>query len=134
MFLALRLRTVHNVRMLEELKITRFKSVKNQVLSLGKVNIFIGGNGTGKSNLLEAIGLASACLGRGLGDSDIGSKGLRVTPSELMKSSFKNEDLPKTLELDAKFSGGLGHVDKRRTQRRMDVMSMKPRKLSAVLS
>ena len=29
---------------------------------------------------------------------------------------------------------GLGHVDKWRTQRRIDVMSMKPRKLSAVLS
>ena len=28
----------------------------------------------------------------------------------------------------------LGHVDKRRSQRRMDVISMKPRKLSAVLS
>jgi len=28
----------------------------------------------------------------------------------------------------------LGHVDKWRSQRRMDVMSMKPRKLSAVLS
>ncbi|MHC0054155.1 hypothetical protein [Actibacterium sp. D379-3] len=28
----------------------------------------------------------------------------------------------------------LGHVDKRRSQRRMEVMSMKPRKLSAVLS
>lgn len=28
----------------------------------------------------------------------------------------------------------LGHVDKRRIQRRIDVMSMKPRKLSAVLS
>lgn len=28
----------------------------------------------------------------------------------------------------------LGHVDKWRSQRRIDVMSMKPRKLSAVLS
>ena len=28
----------------------------------------------------------------------------------------------------------LGHVDKRRTQRRMDVTSMNPKKLSAVLS
>lgn len=28
----------------------------------------------------------------------------------------------------------LGHVDKRRTQRRIDLMSMKPRELSAVLS
>ncbi|WP_299195122.1 AAA family ATPase [uncultured Litoreibacter sp.] len=107
MFLALKSVAVQNADMLEELKIQRFKSVKNQFLQLGKVNIFIGGNGTGKSNLLEAIGLTSACLARGLGDSDIGSKGLRITPSELMKSSFKNEDLPKTLELDAKFSDGL---------------------------
>lgn len=92
--------------MLEELKITRFKSVREQTLDFGRVNLFIGGNGTGKSNLLEAIGLVSACLGRGLGDTDIGSKGLRITPPELMKSSFKKEDLPKTLELQAKFSGG----------------------------
>lgn len=91
--------------MLEELKIFRFKTVREQTLSFGRVNLFIGGNGSGKSNLLEAIGLASACLGRGLTDADIVSKGLRLTPPELMKSSFKNEDLPKTLELVAKFTG-----------------------------
>ncbi len=93
--------------MLEHLKIARFKSVRDQTLDLGRVNLFIGGNGSGKSNLLEAIGLISACLGRGLGDSDIGSKGLRITPPELMKSSFKNEALPRTLELAGVFSGGL---------------------------
>jgi hypothetical protein len=93
--------------MLEKLSISRFKSIREQSLSFGRVNLFIGGNGTGKSNLLEAIGLASACLGRGLGDSDISQKGLRLTPSELMKSSFKNESLPKTLELDADFSRGV---------------------------
>ena len=90
--------------MLTELKISRFKTVRDVTLDLGLVNVFIGGNGVGKSNLLEAVGLASACLGRGLGDSDIGSKGLRVTPPELMKSSFKNDALPKTLELEATFS------------------------------
>lgn len=93
--------------MLEELTILRFKSVRDQRLNFGRVNLFIGGNGTGKSNLLEAIGLASACLGRGLGDSDITQKGLRLTPSELMKSSFKNDNLPKTLELKAVFSHGV---------------------------
>ncbi|MGG7567871.1 AAA family ATPase [Rhodovulum sp. DZ06] len=95
--------------MLQELKIERFKSVREETLSLGRVNLFIGGNGSGKSNLLEAIGLASACLGRGLGDSDIGAKGLRITPPELMKSSFKNEELPKTLKLQAQFSGDLSY-------------------------
>ena len=93
--------------MLEQLKISRFKSIKAQELDLGQVNLFIGGNGAGKTSLLEAIGLASACLGRGLGDSDIAVKGLRLTPPELMKSSFKNEDLPKTLELVAKFTKGV---------------------------
>ena len=93
--------------MLQEVHIQRFKTIKDQQLKFGRVNLFIGGNGTGKSNLLEAIGLTSACLGRGLGDSDIGQKGLRITPPELMKSSFKNEELPKTLALNAKFSGGV---------------------------
>lgn len=92
------------VFMLQSVRISRFKSVKHQFLDFGRVNLFIGGNGTGKSNILEAIGLISACLGRGLGDSDIGVKGLRITPPELMKSSFKNEHLPKTLELEASFS------------------------------
>ena len=93
--------------MLEQLTITQFKSVRDQTLDLGKVNLFIGGNGSGKSNLLEAVGLVSACLGRGLGDSDIGAKGLRITPSVLMKSSFKNESLPKWLTLAGDFSGGV---------------------------
>lgn len=95
--------------MLQKLEISRFKSIKDAVLEFGRVNIFIGGNGAGKSNILEAIGLTSACLGRGLGDSDIASKGLRITPSELMKSSFKDEDLPKTLALKAHFSDNINY-------------------------
>lgn len=66
--------------MLRKLKIYRFKSVREATLDFGRVNLFIGGNGTGKSNILEAIGMVSACLGRGLGDSDISGKGIRVTP------------------------------------------------------
>ena len=96
--------------MLRKLKISRFKSIKNQTIKFGAVNLFIGGNGTGKSNILEAIGLVSACLGRGLGDSDIGSKGLRITPPELMKSSFKNENLPTRLKLDAYFSDNITYT------------------------
>ena len=93
--------------MLRKLKITRFKSIRDLELEFGRVNLFIGGNGTGKSNILEAIGLVSACFGRGLGDSDIANRGVRVTPPELMKSSFKNEDLPKTLEIEASFDAEL---------------------------
>ena len=77
--------------MLRKLKILGFKSVKAATLDFGRVNIFIGANGSGKSNLLEAIGLASACLGRRTGDSEIARKRMRITPTELMKSSFKKE-------------------------------------------
>jgi AAA domain, putative AbiEii toxin, Type IV TA system/AAA domain len=104
-WLALQYQFEESAPVLEELSISRFKSIKEQRLQFGRVNLFIGGNGTGKSNLLEAIGLTAACLGRGLGDSDIGQKGLRITPPELMKSSFKNDELPKTLALEAIFSG-----------------------------
>ena len=93
--------------MLEQLKISRFKTIRDLTLQFGRVNLFIGGNGTGKSNILEAVGLTAACLERGLGDSDIGAKGLRLTPATLMKSSFKGEELPKTLQLDASFGGNV---------------------------
>ncbi|MFN3425648.1 MAG: AAA family ATPase [Novosphingobium meiothermophilum] len=89
--------------MLRKLDISRFKTIKGEKLEFGRVNLFIGGNGAGKSNILEAIGLASACFDRGLGDSDLGRKGMRLTPPELMKSSFKGDELPKTLELKAAF-------------------------------
>ncbi|HEY5895644.1 MAG TPA: AAA family ATPase [Chthoniobacterales bacterium] len=42
-----------------------FKSIESAELDLGSVNVFIGANGSGKSNLLEAIGvLAAAAFGR----------------------------------------------------------------------
>ena len=95
--------------MLRKLKISRFKTIKSEQLEFGGVNLFIGGNGAGKSNILEAIGLASACFDRGLGDSDLGRKGMRLTPPELMKSSFKGDALPKTLELKATFDGDVSY-------------------------
>jgi predicted ATPase len=95
--------------MLTDLTISRFKTIKSERLSFGRVNLFIGGNGTGKSNILEAIGLASACFDRGLGDSDLARKGMRLTPPELMKSSFKGDELPKTLELRAVLNGRVSY-------------------------
>ncbi len=41
------------MRTLEKLTIKRFKSIRDQELRLGRLNVFIGGNGSGKSNLIE---------------------------------------------------------------------------------
>jgi predicted ATPase len=41
------------MRTLEKLRIRNFKSIREQELALGRLNVFIGGNGAGKSNLIE---------------------------------------------------------------------------------
>lgn len=91
--------------MIKNIKILRFKSIKELSLDLGRVNIFVGSNGAGKSNILEAIGLGSAALQRGLGDSDLIKKGIRLTPVELMKAAFKSDKVAASFEISLKFTG-----------------------------
>lgn len=91
--------------MLKKLIIKRFKSIHHAEVGLGRINLFIGGNGAGKSNVLEAIGVLSASADRGVGDTDLSRKGVRITPPELMKSAFKSHDLPKTLQLTSELEG-----------------------------
>lgn len=43
------------MRTLEKLTINNFKSIREQSLALGRLNVFIGGNGAGKSNLIEVF-------------------------------------------------------------------------------
>jgi predicted ATPase len=43
------------MRTLEKLTIKNFKSIREQTLELGRLNVFIGGNGAGKSNLIEVF-------------------------------------------------------------------------------
>jgi predicted ATPase len=43
------------MRTLEKLTIKNFKSIREQALALGRLNVFIGGNGAGKSNLIEVF-------------------------------------------------------------------------------
>jgi predicted ATPase len=43
------------MRTLEKLTIKGFKSIRDQTLLLGPLNVFIGGNGVGKSNLIGAF-------------------------------------------------------------------------------
>ncbi|HEY4563526.1 MAG TPA: AAA family ATPase, partial [Thermoanaerobaculia bacterium] len=46
--------------MLSTFKVEGFKSLSEASVELGAFNVFIGANGSGKSNLLEAVGVASA--------------------------------------------------------------------------
>jgi predicted ATPase len=94
-------------RVLDSIEIKRFKSISNEKVEFGAVNLFVGGNGSGKSNLLEAIGIASSALARGISDADLATKGVRLSTPALFKSAFKNRKLPSTLRIETKFKNAI---------------------------
>ena len=74
--------------MLENLSVGTFKSLENVTVDLGLVNVFIGANGSGKSNLLEALGVLSAAADGKVDDQSLLSRGVRPGAPALYKSAF----------------------------------------------
>jgi len=91
---------------LRKLRIQRFKSIYEQDVEFGKINLFVGANGAGKSNVLEALGVLAAALSNGLDPSVLDMKGVRLSLPHLFKSAFKNQHLPRTFRLEAEFDHG----------------------------
>ncbi|MCK6548648.1 AAA family ATPase [Myxococcota bacterium] len=86
---------------IREIHIRGFKSVLDQSVSLGRVNCFIGANGVGKSNVLEALGvLGSAAAGR-VDDEAIIRRGVRAGLPRLFKTSFAGAQIPPHITLEA---------------------------------
>lgn len=48
--------------MLKQVKIKGYKSFKDQSLDLGKINVLIGANGIGKSNLISFFRMLGALI------------------------------------------------------------------------
>jgi len=83
--------------MISEIHIENFKSIAKLSLNLGPVTVLIGENGSGKSNILEAIAFAAAAAAGKLDDEFLYTRGIRVTDKEWMRSAFVG---PKTLRKD----------------------------------
>ncbi len=86
--------------MIDEIKIKNFKSINELTFEPGRVNVIIGENGCGKSNILEAITFGSAATGfEKLTGEFLTSRGIRMTDSKLMRSAFDERcsDQPVTL-------------------------------------
>ena len=74
--------------MLRTLTVERFKSLVELKIELGRVNLFIGANGSGKSNILEALGvLGAAAFGR-VDDETLLRRGVRPGVPKLYKTAF----------------------------------------------
>jgi len=76
--------------MITKLIVASFKSLENVEVELGAVNVFIGANGSGKSNLLEAVGVLSAAADGKVNDQVLLQRGVRPGLPILYKSAFSS--------------------------------------------
>ncbi|MDZ7622155.1 MAG: AAA family ATPase [Candidatus Competibacteraceae bacterium] len=87
--------------MIRTIKIEGFKSISAMTLELGRVNCFIGANGVGKSNILEAIGVLGAAANGTVDDESLLRRGVRPGVPRLYKTSFETDRTPAHIGLSA---------------------------------
>jgi AAA15 family ATPase/GTPase len=93
--------------MITEFEVQNYKSLKSLHLPLGRVNVLIGENGSGKSNILEAIALGAAEASNKLDNEFLYSRGIRVTPNPVfMRAAFDLDNTTKEISLSFKTDDG----------------------------
>ncbi len=95
--------TIHQVH------INGFKSIHAETIELGRVNCFIGANGVGKSNVLEAIGVLGAAANGVVDDEALLRRGVRAGLPRLFKSSFASERTPSHIGMEAQSAAGAAY-------------------------
>ncbi len=73
--------------MIKKINIKNFKSVEDLELELGRLNVIIGANGSGKTNILEAIVMGAAANAHKLDYEFLGNR-IRITSPEFMQNAF----------------------------------------------
>jgi predicted ATPase len=74
--------------MIRELTIKNYKSILDHTIELGRINVFIGENGCGKTNILESVAMAAAAVTDKLTVEELFNRGMRVAKPSIMRSSF----------------------------------------------
>lgn len=89
--------------LINSLTVNGFKSLgrEEQTIELGRVNCFIGANGVGKSNVLEALGVLGAAAFGTVDNESLMRRGVRAGVPKLYKSSFSSERTPPHIGLAA---------------------------------
>ena len=75
---------------IQKISVGNFKSLYSASFEPGKINVFVGANGSGKSTILEAIGLLSAAMTNRVDSASLQRKGVRLSIPSLYKSNFKD--------------------------------------------
>jgi len=93
--------------MITQIEVENYKSIEKLTLNLGRINIFIGENGAGKSNMLEAVALAAATAAHKLDNEFLASRGIRVTNPEQMRTNFPESDVSESIKISVMNSNGV---------------------------
>lgn len=95
---------IHNS--IRSITIEGFKSIVQQTLELGRLNVLIGANGAGKTAVLEAIGVLGAAAEGRVDDGELLRRGVRPGVPRLYKSAFETGRLPRGIKLKARSAAG----------------------------
>lgn len=86
--------------MIKRIVIKNFKSITEMEIPLGKINVLIGANGVGKSNILEAVGMVAAYGDDEIDLNKLSQAGIRVARPDLMVNSFLGEQQKNKIEIE----------------------------------
>jgi energy-coupling factor transporter ATP-binding protein EcfA2 len=98
--------------MIAKFLVESFKSLEKVEVELGNVNVFIGANGSGKSNLLEAIGVLSAAADGKVTDQVLLQRGVRPGVPKLYKTAFAAPSETSGIPPHIHFASWNDHKDK----------------------
>jgi predicted ATPase len=90
--------------MIRQISIKNFKSIVDHTIELGRINVFIGENGSGKSNILEAVATASAASERKLSIEELYARGVRIAKPSITISSFLKVKPEQKIEFGVAFT------------------------------
>ncbi len=94
--------------LLRSIRIKNFKSIFDDIIELGRFNVFIGVNGCGKSNILEALATAGSSVANDLNFEGLYSRGVRIARPDLTISSFLSTPHKKTIDIGIEFKSDFG--------------------------
>ena len=86
--------------MIRKIHIENYKSIYNLDIEVGQINVFIGENGSGKTNILEALAFVAAAQTDKLDNEFLANRGIRITSPELTRSRFDDKSIDKPIKID----------------------------------
>jgi len=86
--------------MIKRFSTRNYKSINDLSIELGKINVFIGENGSGKSNILESLALASAAINGNIENEQLALRGVRISDAIYYRSGFDRTNTEKDIHFN----------------------------------